>query len=488
MKILVAMMEHETNTFSPIPTRLQDFGPGGPLLGKAAYDAYRPSGYSIAGLLQVAEASGAAVETIIAANAAPGAAVEDEAFEFIAETICGAVANGCDALLLDLHGAMVTQSYDSGEDELMRRLRQLAPDLPIGVAFDFHGNMTGRTVKSCTTLVGYKTYPHIDMVETGRRAGSLLLDTMAGRIKPTLAYRRTPILGNMLLMATAQTPMQDLMASAKKAEAEGALAVSVFSGFPLADAPHAGLSVIAMTDNDRAGAEAICARISDQAWSLREQTYKPFEPLVQSIARAKAMTEFPVLLVDHADNCNSGGSQDTMTVIAEALRQGLTGIAAGPILDPEAVATLVEAGVGATVTLPVGGKIKASSVRMDSAPLELTGRIRTISDGRFVVRGPVFTGSQIALGRTVAFDTGAMELIVCEGRVEPLDLAMFRFVGIEPTEKRYVVVKSKMQYRPTFGAMAKHIVECNGSGAASMDLTRFDFRKVERPVYPLDRM
>ena len=398
------MMEHETNTFSPIPTRLQDFGPGGPLLGQAACDAYRTSGYSIAGLLEVAEASGANVKTIIAANAAPGAAVENEAFEYIAEKICGAVANGCDALFLDLHGAMVTQQFDSGEDELLRRLRELTPDLPIGVAFDFHGNMTERTVKSCTTLVGYKTYPHIDMVETGRRAGSLLLEAIAGRIKPTLAYRRTPILGNMLLMGTAQTPMKDLMASTKQAEAEGALAVSVFSGFPLADVPHAALSVIAMTDNDPTGAETICSRISEQAWSLREHTYKPFEPLAQSIARAKAMTEFPVLIVDHADNCNSGGSQDTMTVIGEALRQGLTGIAAGPILDPEAVAALVEAGVGSTVTLAVGGKIAAPSARIEKAPLELTGRVKTISDGRFVVRGPVFTGSQ-SLSAAPSFST-----------------------------------------------------------------------------------
>ena len=289
-------------------------------------------------------------------------------------------------------------------------------------------------------------------------------------------------------MGTAPTPMKDLMASTKQAEAEGALAVSVFSGFPLADVPHAALSVIAMTDNDPTGAETICSRISEQAWSLREHTYKPFEPLAQSIARAKAIERVPVLIVDHADNCNSGGSQDTMTVIGEALRQGLTGIAAGPILDPEAVAALVEAGVGSTVTLAVGGKIAAPSARIEKAPLELTGQVKTISDGRFVVRGPVFTGSQIALGRTVVLDTGAMELIVCEGRVEPLDLAMFRFVGIEPAEKRYVVVKSKMQYRPTFGTMAKHIVECNGSGAASMDFTRFDFRKVQRPVYPLDRM
>lgn len=486
MKIIVAMMEHETNTFSPIPTRLKDFGPSGPLLGPAAYEAYARSGYSFAGLVEVAEKAGAHVETPIAANAPPGAAVEHEAFEMIAATICEAVKRGCDALFLDLHGAMVTEKFDSGEDELMQRLRRIAPDLPIGVAFDFHGNMSERTVKNCTTLVGYKTYPHIDMVETGRRAGQLLLDMMAGKIRPTLAYRRCPILSNMLRMATAEPPMKDLMAAAKQAEADGALAVSVFGGFPLADTPDAGVSIIAMTDNDPDGAAAICRRIGDQAWQMHKQFQDSFEPLAQSIARAKAMREFPVLLVDHADNCNSGGSQDTMNVIAEALRQGLEGIAAGPICDPEAVAQMISAGVGATVTLPIGGKVRAGSITISSAPLVLTGRIKTISDGQFVVRGPVFTGTRVALGRTVVLDTGTLELIVSEARTEPLDLAMFRFVGIEPTEKRFVVVKSKMQYRPTFGAMAKHIIECNGSGFASMDLSTLTFRKVKRPVYPLD--
>ena len=176
-----------------------------------------------------------------------------------------------------------------------------------------------------------------------------------------------------------------------------------------------------------------------------------------------------------------------MTVIAEALRQGLDDIAAGPICDPEVVAQMVEAGVGATVTLPIGGKVKSASVATDG-PLTLTGTVRTISDGRFVVRGPVFTGTRVALGRTVVLDIGALQLIVSEGRTEPLDLAQFRFVGIEPTQKRYVVVKLKMQYRPTFGAMAKHVVECNGTGVSSMDLSQFAFKRVRRPVFPLDPM
>ncbi len=486
MKILVAMMEHETNTFSPLPTRLEEFGPGGPLVGAAAYETFRRSGFSIAGLLEVAEAAGAEVETVIAANAAPARAVAQDAFEHIAGAICAAVSRGCDALFLDLHGAMVTEGVDSGVGELLSRLRRIAPDLPIAVALDFHGNMSDAIVRNATTLVGYKTYPHLDMVETGRRAGQLLLEAMAGRIRPTLAWERCPVLPSMLRQGTAEEPMKGLIEMAKRAEAAGALAVSVFGGFPLADTPEAGISVVAMTDGDERRAREICREIAAAAWERRRDFVVAFEPLAASIARAKAFAEGPVLLVDHADNCNSGGTQDTMTVIAEALRQGLEGIAAGPVCDPEAVARMVEAGVGAEVTLPVGGKVKSDAVATD-APLTLTGTVRTISDGRFVVRGPVFTGTRVALGRTVVLDTGPLQLVVSEGRVEALDLAQFRFVGIEPTEKRYVVVKSKMQYRPTFGAMARHIVECNGTGVSSMDLAQFRFAKVKRPVFPLDQ-
>ena len=253
MKILVGMMEHETNTFSPLPTRLQDFGPGGPFVGHAAYDAYRPSGYSIAGLLESRRVE-AKVEIVIAANAAPARAVEQSAFEEVSDTICAAVKRGCDALFLDLHGAMVTEECPSGEGELLTRLRRIAPELPIAVALDFHANLSDGIVRNATTLVGYKTYPHIDMVETGRRAGEFLLAAMAGRIRPTLAWERCPVLASMLRQATAEEPTKGLIEMAKRAEAAGALAVSVFGGFPLADTPNAGISVVAMTDGDEARA------------------------------------------------------------------------------------------------------------------------------------------------------------------------------------------------------------------------------------------
>lgn len=488
MKIVAAVIAHETNTFSPLPTGLKHFGPQGPRFGEEAYQWVKAGRRSMTGMLAVAEEAGAQVVMAVAGNAQPSRAVDAEAFEVMAEALCQAVRQGCDAVFLELHGAMVTSHLGDGEGELLARVRAIAPGVPIAVALDLHGNISARTIDNCTTLVGYKTYPHIDIVETGRRAAETLFATLRGEIRPTLAYAHCRMMPNMLRMATDDGAMAELMALAGQAEQAGALAVSVFGGFPLADCPDTGMSVIAMTDGDMALAQAICERIRQAAWARRDDFQVAFEPLPATIARAAAIGEGPVLLVDHADNCNSGGTQDGMDVIAEALKQGLDGIAAGPIADPEAVAAMIAAGVGATVELAIGGKTDFSAIGGSSGPLRLKGIVRVVSDGQFTVRGPVFTGSVINLGRTVVLDTGRMKLVVSEGRCEPLDLAMFRFVGIEPTAERYLIIKSKIQYRPTFGAIAKAVLECNGSGFASLDYGKFDFRRVTRPIHPLDAM
>jgi microcystin degradation protein MlrC len=176
-----------------------------------------------------------------------------------------------------------------------------------------------------------------------------------------------------------------------------------------------------------------------------------------------------------------------MDVIEAALRHGLDGIAAGPIADPQAARRLVEAGVGAEVELPVGGCTDLQAVGGGCGPLVLRGRVTRVSDGRFTVRGPVFTGQLVALGRTAVLDTGRLKLVVSEGRCEPLDLAMFRFVVIEPEEQRCLIIKSKIQYCPTVGAIASHVLDCNGAGFASLDHTRFRYRKIARPLHPFDR-
>jgi microcystin degradation protein MlrC len=486
MKLVIAMMKHETNTFSPVPTPLARFGPDGPYLGKAAHDAFKGTGTPMGAFIDLAEAAHAEVVTPIAAEAYPSGVVQAEAYRVITDAICEAVAKGCDAVLLDLHGAMVAESTDDGEGTLLERIRTLAPGVPIAVALDLHTNLTERMVRSCTAMVGYKTYPHVDMYEAGKHAGSIVLRALRNEVRPVMAWGNRPVLAQTLRMGTSDAPMKDLVAAARAAEQRECLAATVFGGFPLADIPEAGVSCVVVADGDRDGARQVCDRLLGAAWERRAEFQYRSEPLSDSIARARELPDGPVLLIDHADNCASGGTQDTMTVVAEVMRQGLKGVAVGAICDPEAVERMIAAGVGSKITLPLGGKVDMPAIGRKGAPLAVSGVVRVISDGEFTVRGPMYTGVRTFLGHTAVLDTGDVEFVVVSRHHEPWDLGVFRSVGIEPTAKKYLLLKSRIHYRAGFLPIARHVVECAGEGVTSSDLGLFRFRKVRRPILPLD--
>ena len=395
-------------------------------------------------------------------------------------------ARGCDAVLLDLHGAMVSESTDDGEGTLLERLRGIAPGIPIAVALDLHANVTGKMIANSTVIAGYTTYPHVDMYDAGKRSGSILMDLLKGKVKPTMTWSNRPMLAHTLRMGTDESPMGDLVAQARAIEDSRALAVTVFGGFPLADFQDAGLSVVTVTDDNRKLAEEISQNLAQEAWKRRSEFVYDAEPLASSVARAAHLTDGPILLIDHADNCASGGTQDTMAVVAEVMRQKLEGVAVGAIRDPEAVQKMIAAGVGARVTLPLGGKMDMPSIGRKGEPLEVTGTVKVISNGEFVVQGPMYTGVKMNMGKTAVLDTGAVQFVVIENNHEPFDLGMFRSVGIEPTAKRFLLLKSRIHYRAGFKPIAKHIVECNGTGVTGSDYSQFKFEKVRRPIYPLD--
>jgi len=280
--------------------------------------------------------------------------------------------------------------------------------------------------------------------------------------------------------------MRGLIAMANAAEASGLLDVSVFGGFPLADIPRPGVSVVVVADGDAAEAAAARDRLLAAAWERRADFVYRSEPLEASVARAKGLGEGPIILVDHADNCASGGTQDTMAVIAEAMRQGLDDVAVFAVRDPWAVGEMIAAGVGARVTLPLGGKVAMPAIGRAGEPLEVSGRVRAITDGEFTVTGPMATGTRAHMGRTAVLDTGRIEIVVCERNHEPWDLGCLRSVGIEPTTKRYLMLKSRIHFRAGFAPIAKHIVECDGVGVTSSDYGLFRFEKLIRPTYPLD--
>ncbi|MFP6745461.1 MAG: M81 family metallopeptidase [Alphaproteobacteria bacterium] len=486
MRVVVAMMSHETNTFSPVPTPLSSFGPGGPAYGQGVIDAYGGTNTCLAAFLDIFTEAGGDIVTPIAGDAMPSAPVEAEAYQTMSDAICEEIDKGCDVLCLELHGAMVAETTDDGEGTLLKRIRAMRPDLPIAVALDLHANITDDIMDNCTVLTGYKTYPHIDTYSTGARAGEILRRSLEGSIKPVMAWGRRPMLAHTLCMNTAVSPMKDLIDRGLEAEACDVLDVSVFGGFPLADIPRPGLSVVVVANGDQAAARSTADGILAEAWDKRADFVWHSEPLAASVARAKALDDGPILLIDHADNCASGGTEDTTTVLGEIIRQGLEDVAVFAIRDGEAVEALIAAGVGATVTLPIGGKVDMPTIQRKGEPLEVTGRVRAITDGQFTVTGPMMTGTRAYLGRTVVLDTGTVEIVITESNHEPWDLGCFRSVGIEPTQKRYLMLKSRVHYRAGFEPIAKHIIECDGVGVTSSDYSLFPFEKVERPAYPLD--
>ena len=318
--------------------------------------------------------------------------------------------------------------------------------------------------------------------------GRLLLRSLAGEIRPVMAWDRRPLLAQTLRMGTDDSPMRELIDMTREAEAEGALAATVFGGFPLADIADAGLSAVTVTDGDGDGARAVTERLLDAAWQRRDDFVYRGEPLEVALDHAAALKEGPILMLDHADNVGSGGTQDVMTVIEAVIAKGLEDVAVAAVWDPAAVAAMTAAGIGAEVTLDLGGKTAMPSIGREGAPLRVSGLVRALSAGEWVARGPMFTGMRISTGPTAVLDTGALEIVVVSRHHEPWDLGIFESVGIEPAKKRYLVLKSRIHYRAAFAPIAKHTIHCDGEGVTTSDNARLRFERVRRPIYPLDEI
>lgn len=539
-RVVLAMMKHETNTFSPVPTDLARFSKGAerPLEGAEILAAFRGTGSCTAGFIDVAEAAGAEIVPSIAANAPPSGPVETAAYEYICDAILEAVAGGCDAILLDLHGAMVTERHEDGEGELLARIRAIAPEIPIGVTLDMHANLYPAMVEHADVTAGYQTYPHIDYFETGVRAARPIFAMLRGEIRPVAAWGNRPMLPHVMRQGSGDFPNRELQARAREMEGEGALAVSLFTGFPHADISNAGVSCVVVTDGDRAAAERMRDELLDFAWTHREAFVYRIEPLSDSIARARgaatrpdadsdgtapsagdgsasdgvgegptagqgsgsgsgdgppvrhpaAHGDGPVILLDHYDNAASGGTMDSMTVLRAILEAELEDVAVFAIHDPGAVCELIAAGIGTEATMMLGGKIDMPAINMAGESLEVTGRVKLISEGRFRNLGPAGTGIEMNMGPTVVLDTGRVEIVVISRHHEPNDLNCFLSLGIDPQTRRYLMLKSRIHYRAGFSDVARDVIECAGTGVCTSDYDMLDFRNVRRPIYPLDRI
>lgn len=483
MRLLLATMKHETNTFSHVPTPINRFFADGRLLEHdAAVDFYSGTATVPGGYLDVVSASGAEFVLPIAADGWPSGRVQDSAFEEMAGRICDSFSQGgFDGVLLDLHGAMVTESFDDGEGELLRRLRGIDANTPIAVALDMHANISAAMVSGVDLLCGYQTYPHVDERETGVRTAHILIDMIRGQTKPTLAWGAVPMLPHVMAQSSLDQPNKGLQKQCIAASERGAIDASLFTGFPHADTPCAGLSAAVVTDDDPELAKKLRDELLQNAWAERSNFVFDIEPLTESVSRAKKIgadvgVGKPVFLLDHYDNAASGGSMRHTTVLKEIVQQGLEDVVFFAVLDPVAVATAHEAGLHRHVKLEFCGP----------NPLSFDGTVTCLSDGRGLARDDEYSGVLIEMGLSAVVSSGTVDVILISMPMEPFDRGCFEVFDIDPASKRFVVLKSRVHWRAAFDEMAATFVPCAGTGACTSNYEELDFQKVRRPIFPLD--
>lgn len=486
MRVFLAMMSHETNTFSTLPTDRAQFEARSLQYGGEIVEVFRNTGTCLGGMIDAAERRGVNLIPSVAAAASPAGPVTKDIYVHVKDRMLAdlGAAGTIDGVLLDLHGAMVPEGMDDGEGDLIEAVRRaVGPEVPIAVTLDFHGNLSSAMVTGADLLHGYKTYPHVDMAERGVEATSRLLDLIARRVRPTAAFRKPPILPPLGNQGTTRGPMRRLYDLAGEMERDPAvLSISIFAGFPHADIPDAGLGIYVVTDNDQALAEAKAEELARVAWEHRHEFIHSALPVAEAVARARAAEGKPIVLADMADNTGGGATGDGTEILRELLRVGGRSAVVACVWDPAAVQQCVKAGVGARVSLQVGGKVDDRH----GAPLSLTGVVRTLSDGRFVHKGPMARGLAGRLGTTAVLDVNDIKVILISHRWQTLDPEMIRFVGLDPLEQKILVVKSTIHYRAAFEPIAREIIEVDAPGLSSSNLTRFDFKRIRRPIFPLD--
>jgi len=485
VRFFVAMLAHETNTFSSIPTDRALFEAHDLRYGGEILEAFRGTGTCLGGMIEAAGRGGVTLVPSLAAAASPAGRVTKAFYAEARDRLLADLraAGPLDGVLLDLHGAMVVEGLDDGEGDLLKAVRATVGAVPIAVTLDFHANVTRTMVEAATLLHGYKTYPHVDMDARGREATARLADVVAGRIRPTVAHRQPPLLPPIAGQLTTRGPMRRLYDLADAIERRpGVVSVSVFAGFPLADIHDAGLSIYVVTDGDQALADALADELAAAAWARRREFLHSALPVKDAVARALALDGRPVVLADIADNPGGGAAGDTTEILRELLRAGARPATVACLWDPAAVRACVEAGAGATVSLAVGGKVDPGH----GAPVAVTGRVRTLSDGRFVYRGPMLRGVEGRLGPTAVLEVNDVKIILVSHRRQALDPEMIRFVGIDPLAEKILAVKSSIHYRAAFEPVARAILEVDAPGLSSSNLGRFPFTRVRRPIFPLD--
>jgi microcystin degradation protein MlrC len=488
LRIAVGGFLHESHSFAPRPTTYADFLQPGGLPPFAAGDgliaALRPRSVPLAGAIAAADEAGVSLVPLAWGFANPAGPVQDEAFERIAARICAALSLALDmapldGVYLDLHGAALVESFPDAEGELLRRVRAIVGEaIPLTISLDPHANLTPQMVRLTDAAVPFRTYPHIDMKAAGALAMQLLIRRIERGQPWARAFRSLDFWIPLGSQCTMTPPMQTVMAErAALAERLGAVELGFCFGFPYADFEGCGAAIAAFADSQAqadAAADAMLAYVNAQEALFVQETLPSAEAVAEATRLARDATR-PVVLADTQDNPGGGGHGDTTELLAELVRQQAKGAVVCLINDAESAATCHAAGNGATVALSLGGK-------SDGMPFACSARVEALTDGVFTLTGPMGAGNPGNLGDTALVDISGVRVIVASRKMQALDQAIIRHVGIEPAECSIIALKSSVHFRADFAPVAEQIIVVVAPGPVVADPSVLNFRHVRAEV------
>lgn len=490
-RIAIAGFMHETNCFVPDPTDYEDFAhpadrPGMPR-GDEMLVEFEEKGASTAGFMAGNDGNHE-VYPLLWASATPGGAVTKRAYEMITAEIVSRLSQSLpvDGVYLDLHGAMVSEEHEDGEGELLRRVRAVVgEDVPIVISLDYHANVTSAIVAHSDAILPYRTYPHVDQYDTGKRAAVAMKRLLIEGRPKGRALRQLPFLLPLNFQCTLVSPSKDIVEAAMTRETDDTLSLAYLAGFPPADLRECGPTVsVHATSQEEAdnAADEIALFVALKEAEFAEPLLQP-DDAVREAMRIAAGASKPVVVADTQDNPGCGGSADTVGMLAALVRCDAQDAVFGVVRDDLAAAAAHEAGVGAEIELDLGGRTDLPGVE----PFHGRFKVEVVNDGRFQTTGPVSQGKPYDVGPSALLSIGGVKVAVSSRRVQALDRTVFEHLGVVLEEQKIIVLKSTCHYRAHFDPIAETTFAALAPGGHGANPVDFPFEKLRDGVryYPL---
>ena len=471
--------------YSNIKTDLEEFKKRRLLWGDEFFRDFEGTKSPAGGIIDGCKRQSYELIPTVFASAVPSGTITAEAFDTILIGILDGIneAGDVDAAILHLHGAGVSENFPDIEGKVLNEIRKLIGSKPLVATFDLHANYTQQMIDSADILIGYDTYPHIDGYQRGVEAVNLTKKMLDGKLKPTLGFTQPPMLPALQVQFTGRYPMKKLIDEAHKMEEYPEVeTITVAAGFPWSDIYEAGMSFIVTTNNNQKLADDLAQQLYDMAWNMRRDFLVSPTPLKQAIRHTAQSKNNPIILADIGDNPGGGTPEDGTFVLKAILEEKLTGGVIALIWDPETADKAISTGLGKTIRANLGGHTD----NLHGKTLQVEGKVKQISNGKFTSNGPMGKGVPQDTGPTVILEIGGNDVIVTSKRYQPLDLTLYSALGINPSEKRFIVVKSSVHFRAAHEPIAAEIIELDTPGLTSPRLAGFGFKNVRRPIFPLD--